>query len=81
MIKKLFGWLRRKPAHIHDFIDFPTDMGAKVYRRCWGCDYSETVAATAAQQAATAPLANAIRAFQDQVVTDAARALKRGERP
>jgi hypothetical protein len=63
--------------HQHDFVGMPCDMGRKMYRLCRtkGCDFSETVSATAAQRAETAPLAEAVRGFQDQVMGDVAEEL------
>ena len=63
--------------HEHDFFEMPCDMGRKVYRKCRtkGCDVSETVDATAAQQAEVAPLADAARRFQDQVLGEVEREL------
>jgi hypothetical protein len=68
--------------HEHDFFEMPCDMGRKVYRSCRtkGCDVSETVAATAAQRAETAPLADGVRAFQDQVLGDVERELNKRPR-
>jgi hypothetical protein len=58
--------------HEHDIFELPTDMGRKVLRMCRtkGCPFTETVNATTAQRAETAPLANAVRGFQDQVLDD-----------
>jgi hypothetical protein len=58
--------------HQHDFMELPTDMGRKVYRVCRAkdCDFSETVRATAVQRAEAAPLADAVRGFQNQVLGD-----------
>lgn len=54
--------------HQHDFAELPCDMGRKVYRMCRtkGCDFNET-----------APLANQVRGFQDQVLGDVAEELGR----
>ena len=63
--------------HEHDLVGMPCDMGRKVYQICRtpGCKFSETVDATAAQQKEVAPLADAVRGFQDQVVADVEREL------
>lgn len=68
--------------HEHKFFEMPCDMGRKVFRKCTvpGCDLSETVPATAAQQAETAPLADAVRGFQNQVLGDVEREIKRRNR-
>lgn len=70
-------------SHEHKFIGMPCDMGRKIYRVCQvsGCNFSETVSATVGQQAATAPLADAVRSFQNTVMSDVERELeKRGKR-
>lgn len=58
--------------HEHKYFELPCDMGRKVFRTCIvpGCNHSETVDATAAQKAEVAPLADAVRGFQDQVLDD-----------
>jgi hypothetical protein len=69
--------------HQHDFAELPCDMGRKVYRMCRtkGCDFNETVPATAEQRRETAPLANQVRGFQDQVLGDVAEELGRRRKP
>jgi hypothetical protein len=93
LIEKLKSWIwpgRGKdqfapslPAdHQHDFAELPCDMGRKVYRMCRtkGCDFDETVPATASQRAETAPLANQVRGFQDQVLGDVEAELAKGRK-
>jgi hypothetical protein len=45
--------------------------------RTKGCDFNETVSATAEQRRETAPLADQVRGFQDQVLGDVAEELGR----
>lgn len=68
--------------HEHDILELPTDMGRKVLRMCRTkeCDFIETVAATAAQEAETAPLTEAVRGFQEQVLSDVERDLNQRRR-
>lgn len=63
--------------HEHDIVELPTNMGKSVLRMCRtkGCDYMKTVDATAEQQAEVAPLTDAVRGFQDQVLGDVEREL------
>lgn len=90
-IERLKNWIWPKQAdpapepsadHEHDFFELPTDMGRKVLRMCRakGCEFSETVNATAAQRAEAAPLADAVRGFQDQVLGDVEREMGRRKR-
>ena len=78
MIKKLLAWLRPTPApHTHDLVEFPTDMGRKIYRKCRGCDFSETVPAPAADRAAWLPLADRVLRFQESIVAEVEQELKK----
>jgi DNA-binding ferritin-like protein (Dps family) len=58
--------------HEHDVAELPCDMGRKVLRRCLtpGCDFMETVAATAEQRVETAPLAGQVASFLDGILDD-----------
>lgn len=58
--------------HEHDFFELPCDMGRRVFRSCRteGCGHSETVAATAEQQAEVAPLAGQVNSFLDGILDD-----------
>jgi hypothetical protein len=79
-IEKLKAWIfpAREAAsagpgeHEHDFsgMEFPSDMGRKVVTSCRvkGCYEVQVRAASAVERAETAPLANQVRAFQDQVI-------------
>lgn len=90
-IERLRNWIWPKQAdpapepsadHQHDLVGMPCDMGRKVYQVCRtkGCDFSQTVPATAVQQAEVAPLADAVRGFQDQVLGDVEREMGRRKR-
>jgi hypothetical protein len=69
--------------HKHELAQLPCDMGRKMYRFCRtkGCDFSETVAATAAERAETAPLADSVRNFQAQVLDEAIQEMGRRKKP
>jgi hypothetical protein len=68
--------------HEHDVVEMPCDMGRKVLRRCLtpGCDFMETVAATAAQRAEVAPVAGQVTSFLDGILDDVERDLNRKRR-
>lgn len=91
-IERLKAWIfpARKAAsaepgeHEHDFsgMEFPSDMGRKVVTSCRvkGCYEVQTRTANAAERAETAPLANQVRAFQDQVTGEVEDELNRRPR-
>jgi hypothetical protein len=58
--------------HECDVVEMPCDMGRKVLRRCLtpGCDFMETVAATAAQRAEVAPVTGQVASFLDGILDD-----------
>jgi hypothetical protein len=68
--------------HEHDIFELPCDMGRKVLRRCRteGCDFMETVVATAAQRAEVAPVAGQVASFLDGILDDVERDLNRKRR-
>jgi len=78
MIKKLLARLRPgRTDHVHDLVNFPTDMGRKIYRKCRGCDFSETVLAPSADRAAWAPVADRVRKLQADIMAEAEQELNK----